>query len=359
VARSVSVALLLVAGCGGAGRPPDPDPHLPPLLDAARRGDLRAIRERLDSGGSVEERDDHGRTALHWAAIGGSREAGSLLLDRGADVAAPAQLKMTPLHWAALAGQAEVADLLLRRGAEVLARNAYGMTPLHEAGGPEVARVLLDRGARVADRDDRGMTPLHLARNGKVARVLLEAGADPFARSASGRRPMDMAAAWDGEKARVAIYAVRAPVRLRGEMAAVALELRNLSSSPTGPLAVSAESPACEVAAAPARLPRLDPGQAFPVLLSLARRPGVVSGEHPLRLRVAEAGSRPLELELRVDAAPGETPEDRGLVRVGGATLRPGSSRLWLLAFAAVPLLLSALWLLARRRRPPASGPGA
>jgi len=351
----VSVLLpLLLAACGG--RQPAADP-LPPLLEAARAGRADAVRTLLDGGGRADERDGHGRTALHWAAIGGSSGAVALLLDRGADVDARAQLDMTPLHWAALAGQADAADLLLRRGADVRARNAYGMTPLHEAGSPEVARVLLARGGKVDDRDWRGMAPLHLARTGRVARVLLEAGADPFARAANGRRPMDLAAAGEREPGGLILYAIRASARLRGEHGAVALEIRNASARAEGPIEIAGESPACDVAVSPAHLPRLDPGQAFPVVLGLTRRQGLPDGEHPLRLSLSAGGKPAVALEMRLDTRRAETPEDRGMVRVGGATVRAASSRLAALAFAAVPLLLSALWLLARRRRR-AAAPG-
>lgn len=352
----MSVLLLLAAACGEPRAAPVP---LPPLLDAARSGEVATLRALLDRGEGAEARDGNGRTALHWAAIGGSEQALELLLARGADVDARAQLGMTPLHWAALAGKAGAADLLLRRGADVRSQNVYGMTPLHEAGTPEVARVLLTRGAKVADADRRGMTPLHMARTGRVARVLLDAGADPFARAANGRRPMDMAAAGEREPGRIMVYAARASARLRGDRGAMALELRNVSDRAEGPIVIDAESPGCDVELSPPRLARLDPGQIFPVILGFVRRPGPPAGEHPLRLTVTSAGKPAVALELRVDTSPGETPEDRGLVRVGGATLRRAPSRLQLLAFAAVPLLLSALWLLGRRRPPPpASSPG-
>jgi hypothetical protein len=299
----------------------------------------------------VGEADGQGRRALHWAAIGGSAKAVGLLLDRGADVDARARFGMTPLHWAALAGRADAADLLVRRGADVRAANAWGMTPLHEAATAEVARVLLARGAPVGDRDLRGMTPLHVARSANVAKVLLGAGADVFARAIDGRRPIDMASAGETERGGIVLYAARGTARLRGERSALDVEIRNVSERAAGPLRIAGESAASEVESSPRELVRLDPGELASFRLELVRTPGVAEDEHPLLLTVTSAGRPVTRLELRMDTRRGETPEDRGMVRIGQATLRPAPSRLQYLAFAAVPLILAGLYLLGRRRR--------
>ncbi len=52
----------------------------------------------------------------------------------------------TALHWAAIGGHAHVVELLLQRGANVLAVTSNGMNALHgacEAGKVEVVRVIL------------------------------------------------------------------------------------------------------------------------------------------------------------------------------------------------------------------------
>ena len=340
--------LLATTGCAQQRR----SAPVPPLLDAARTGNMKALRDRLDGGAAISERDEHGRTSLHWSAIGGSADAAALLLDRGADVDARAQFAMTPLHWAAVAGRAEVADLLVRRGADVRARNDYGMTPLHEAATAEVARVLLARGAPAGDRDHRGMTPLHLARTGKVAKELLAAAADPFARAADGRRPMEMSTGADWERDGLIIYAARASARLRGEQGTLTLEIRNIFERQTGPLGFSAESPGCDVDVAPASLARLDPGELAPIQLRLARRPSSAEGGYPLVLTLSLNGRPAARLEMRVNTAQAETPEDRGMMRLGKATIRRTPSTSWLqyFVFAAVPLLLAGLWLRHRWR---------
>jgi ankyrin repeat protein len=54
-----------------------------PLLTAARRGDLMAVRALLDAGADVEGSDVNGWRPLHYAALYGFRELVALLLSRG------------------------------------------------------------------------------------------------------------------------------------------------------------------------------------------------------------------------------------------------------------------------------------
>jgi len=71
--------------------------------------------------------------ALIDMAKGGSCEGVSMLLDRGASVAATDGNGSTPLHCAAQNGHTDVVALLLDRGASVAATDRYGRTAFHEA----------------------------------------------------------------------------------------------------------------------------------------------------------------------------------------------------------------------------------
>jgi hypothetical protein len=89
------VAALLALRIGGAGNAGDQ----PFSLDAAaglshegctaamaasERNSCAALRVLLEAGAAVNQTDEDGVSALHWAVIGGSYEAAELLLQRGA-----------------------------------------------------------------------------------------------------------------------------------------------------------------------------------------------------------------------------------------------------------------------------------
>jgi ankyrin repeat protein len=118
---------LAVAGCAGPALASE-------LHDAARSGDVDQVRQLLDSGANLEDRD---------------------------------QVQQTPLLAAALTNQTAVVEELIKRGANVMARNNRGLTPLHAAaysGDLEAVRLLIEAGAQVNDADDKfKVTPLIVA----------------------------------------------------------------------------------------------------------------------------------------------------------------------------------------------------
>ncbi|OWY96908.1 26S proteasome non-ATPase regulatory protein [Phytophthora megakarya] len=101
--------------------------------------------------------DKLGQTALSFAVANGHIDVVTLLLDRGADIAAQDKRDRTALHLAAANGHREVVSLLLERGANVAAQDKIRWTALHCAcskGHRDVASLLLERGADVAAQDD-------------------------------------------------------------------------------------------------------------------------------------------------------------------------------------------------------------
>jgi ankyrin repeat protein len=138
------------------------------VFTAAEAGDLSRIRELVaDTPSLVTARDGEGATALHHAALGGSREVAGFLVEHGADVnARDDRFGATPTGWAieplrALGGllAIEIDDLALairqreagwvqrflrRLPALADAKDGSG-TPLRhiadESGSPEIARL--------------------------------------------------------------------------------------------------------------------------------------------------------------------------------------------------------------------------
>ena len=173
---------LLVAPGMALGQPGSP------VADAARRGDLEAVRLLLRDGADVNAAQGDGMTALHWAAERGDEVLGEVLIYAGARMDAGTRIgHYTPLHLAARGAHAPVVTLLLEAGSDPAARTTNsGASPLHlaaAASDPSVVSALIEWGADVNAREAAwGQTPLiFAAANNRVPviRALLEAGADP------------------------------------------------------------------------------------------------------------------------------------------------------------------------------------
>ncbi len=158
-----------------------------PVLDAAKRQDVEALKSQLRAGGDANAAQGDGFTALHWAAKLGSEEIARVLIAAGADVRATTRLgNHMPLHVAAAAGETGVAEALLAGGAPVAAPTSTGTQPIHYAAASGVGatvRMLAASGANVdAVEPQWGQTPLMFAAGGgrtDAVKALLEAGADP------------------------------------------------------------------------------------------------------------------------------------------------------------------------------------
>ena len=184
---SAAAAALLIAGVAISA-----PPAAAPVADAARIGDIDAVRALLAGGEDANAAHGDGMSALHWAAERGDPALVETLIQGGAKVDAVTRIGgYTPLHVASAAGQAEVVKLLLTRGSDATsALSTSGATPLHlaaTAGSVETIAALVDHGAELDAREKTwGQTPLIFAaaRNRVEAiRALLSHGADPNAAS--------------------------------------------------------------------------------------------------------------------------------------------------------------------------------
>ena len=200
IAKSVALSCLVVALVGAALRPvvARAADHEAPLVDAAARGDVVAVRALLDhapakavSAGGVD-----GTTALHWAVRSDQQDMASLLIRAGADVAAKNRYGITPLYLAAVNGSAGMIRMLLDGGADPNSVAPTGETALMTAsrtGDPAAMRILLDRGAHVDTREaEFAQTALMLAvreHHPDAVTLLLDHGAAVDARTRVGPTP--------------------------------------------------------------------------------------------------------------------------------------------------------------------------
>ncbi|KAF7730664.1 palmitoyltransferase akr1 [Apophysomyces ossiformis] len=211
------------------------------IFKAAHQGSFHSIRHLLDSKkATANDVDEQGATPLHYAAIGNHDVCVKYLIDRGAQVDAPAgELQATPLHWAASLfdelekrkGNIASVHRLIKEGADPMLKDGQGYNALHLAvhssqamlvlyllslgmdidaadgvgghtplmwaayqGQALTVDLLLRFGASVRAVDESLLTPLHWAvvkGNKMCIRKMLEYGADATAKNNTGKTVMD------------------------------------------------------------------------------------------------------------------------------------------------------------------------
>eukprot|EP00929_Paragymnodinium_shiwhaense_P014635 TRINITY_DN122565_c0_g1_i1.p2 TRINITY_DN122565_c0_g1~~TRINITY_DN122565_c0_g1_i1.p2 ORF type:complete len:163 (-),score=39.36 TRINITY_DN122565_c0_g1_i1:149-637(-) len=98
------------------------------LVDAARVGDVEAVKQAVRDGASVNTADSHGWTALHYCSANGNVEITRILVDSGSDVNTTLPDFSTPLMLAVEEGHLDIAKILLERGALPKCKDEDGFT---------------------------------------------------------------------------------------------------------------------------------------------------------------------------------------------------------------------------------------
>ncbi len=163
-----TIAAVVLVGCGEAQLSPSspeaktvtktakPEPLTAKVPDiaiyeAAREGNIEAVKQHIAAGTDVNAKDNDGWTPLFIAAGKGHKEIVELLLANGAEVNAKGDGGVTPLLVAAASGYKEITELLLADGADVSAKIDDGRTPLDLAilnKQPELADLLRKHGGK-------------------------------------------------------------------------------------------------------------------------------------------------------------------------------------------------------------------
>uniref|UniRef100_A0AC34FJ21 26S proteasome non-ATPase regulatory subunit 10 n=1 Tax=Panagrolaimus sp. ES5 TaxID=591445 RepID=A0AC34FJ21_9BILA len=178
--------------------------------------------------------DDSGRTAVHWAAVGGclsileliasrdphvltvSDDAGwnlimlassagrdqvvkYLLSSVDSDVNHKNKNGQTPLHYAASKNHPNIVKLLIENNADLNQTDKLGAAPLHRAsaqGHIDVVKILCSNPKiRIDIKDNEGNTPLHLAcedQNDSLAIFLAKSGANVKMQNKEEKTPLDL-----------------------------------------------------------------------------------------------------------------------------------------------------------------------
>ena len=148
------------------------------LWEAARKGDVVAVKTLLDKGANVNAKFRYGTTALFKAAERGHTEVVKLLLARGADASVKDTFYgATAMTWALENKHVDVVRALLEKSAEsvdeVLILGA-------REGNAVLVRIALDRGGAKAETLTAALdATMGDAKRAEIAEMLKKAGAVP------------------------------------------------------------------------------------------------------------------------------------------------------------------------------------
>jgi len=204
VGGSLGMGLFVLASLSGCSRESERVPR-GALVEAAARGDAVGVRDLLDKGVDVNEKDETGRTAVTAAVYAGSREVVRRLVAAGADVDIQDETRSNAFLALGETGDVGVLDEVLPARPDVALTNRFGGTaliPAADRGHVAMVQALLDRTDVDVDHvNDLGWTALLEAvilgdggrAHQQIVRLLLEAGADPTVGDGDGVTPLEHA----------------------------------------------------------------------------------------------------------------------------------------------------------------------
>lgn len=177
-----------------------------PLQVAVQANKVDQVKKLVETGATVNEKNELGETALHLAP---TAEIVTILLDAGADLEMTTDHLDTPLHYAAARGFLPVVEALLKNGANPNARHvAKDYPPLFcpiisteqsflEENQKKIIEALLNAGANInASATLTGnllQTAMLLDFDRETVEWILNLGADPSSRNGYGMTGIEIA----------------------------------------------------------------------------------------------------------------------------------------------------------------------
>ena len=164
--KTVIIALLAIsmfslAACGTQDKAAvqeekSPAPPGVSLHIAALQGNLAAVRQHIQAGSDLNQKDQYGSTPLMAAITFGKDDVARALIDGGADLEIGNNDGSTPLHVAAFFCRTEIVEALLAKGADKNATNKDGRTPIESVTAP------FEHVKPIYDAIEKGLAPLGL-----------------------------------------------------------------------------------------------------------------------------------------------------------------------------------------------------
>ncbi|MGD2216521.1 MAG: serine hydrolase [Gemmatimonadales bacterium] len=126
-----TLSMMPLPVCGQENPPPAVGIHM-----AALQGNIDAIRQHIEAGSDLNERDAWGSTPLIIAAAFGRTDVARELIEAGADLDITNSDGATPLHTAAFLCRTEIVEALLAKGANKYLRDNFGNTAAEAVADP-------------------------------------------------------------------------------------------------------------------------------------------------------------------------------------------------------------------------------
>ena len=131
------------------------------LYQAAAEGNLERVRELLNCGGPVDQRNLLRESLEQSGTESGEERRDGRLLWRRLTTEETDQNGWTPLHVAAYCGNVEIVRMLLGRGADINEKYPGGNNVLHPAacgGNVGAFRLVVDQGKEMNEANESGHT---------------------------------------------------------------------------------------------------------------------------------------------------------------------------------------------------------
>jgi ankyrin repeat protein len=171
------------------------------LVLSSENGHKEIVQLLIEKGIDINQTDEDGRNALHWASANGHKEIVQLLIEKGIDINQTDEDGENALHLATSNGHKEIVQLIIEKGIDINQTDGDGENALHlasENGNKEIVQLLIEKGIDINQTSEYGRNALHWASaNGhkEIVQLLIEKGIDINQTSEYGRNALHWASA--------------------------------------------------------------------------------------------------------------------------------------------------------------------